>query len=105
MVKTRTKPNSDVDEFDEAQRALEEKIAELQELPKQLELEMIEAETTMPPPDDIVDRQRQRDFEARAARGEIRNERRTQGRSLLLMFLMLGATLAVITWIFTLASQ
>ncbi len=105
MARVLSRKRREVDEFDEAQRALEEKIAELQNLPRQLELEMIEAETTMPPPDDIIDRQRQRAFEERAARGEIRNERRTQGRSLLLMFLMLAATLAVVSWVVTLANR
>lgn len=105
MTKTRTRKSEAVDEIEEARRALEEKIAALEQLPKQLEMEMLEADRTMPPPDDIVDRQRQRDFEEKAARGQIRNERRTQGRSLLLMFLLLSATAAVISWIVTLANQ
>ncbi|BCX46243.1 hypothetical protein HAHE_01510 [Haloferula helveola] len=104
-AKSRSRRDEAVDEIELARRELEEKIAALEQLPAQLEMEMIESETTMPPPDDIVDRQRQRDFEEKAARGQIRNERRTQGRSLLLMFLLLAATAAMISWIVTLSGQ
>lgn len=94
----------EVEEIDLARRQLEEQIAELEALPKQLELEMLEQESTLPPPDTVADRARQRRFEEQAARGQIRNERRTQGRSLLLLFLLLGATAAMISWIVSLAN-
>jgi len=89
--------------LDEAQRELDAKIAELAALPEQLELEIREQERTLPPPEDLEERRRQRDFEERAARGQIRNERRTQGRSLLLLFLLLAATAAMIAWVVKLA--
>ncbi len=94
-----------LDQLADASRELEEKIAELEALPSQLELELIERETTIPPPDDLVDRDRHRRFEEQAARGEIRNERRAQGRSLLLMFLMLGAIAAIVSWVIELAGR
>lgn len=103
QLATRRPKAKELDELEQKRREVEARIAELERLPEQLELEMLESETTMPPPDDLVERQRQREFEEQAARGQIRNERRTQGRSLLLMFLLLGATCAVISWIVRLA--
>ncbi len=104
MTLTRSRKSKEVDELELRRRQLEEQIAELEGMPEQLELEMLESERTMPPPDDLAERERQRHFEEQAARGQIRNERRTQGRSLLLMFLLLTATAAVISWIVRLAN-
>ncbi|MFC7336789.1 hypothetical protein ACFQY0_06345 [Haloferula chungangensis] len=105
MTKSRKTKDIETDPLDEAQRELDAKIAALKALPQQLELEMIEQERTMPPPEDLEDRKRVRDFEEKAARGQIRNERRTQGRSLLLMFLLLAATAAMVAWVITLAQK
>ncbi|GAA5482256.1 hypothetical protein [Haloferula sargassicola] len=101
----RKKSSDELDQLADASRELEEKIAELEALPSQLELELLERESTIPPPDDLIDRDRHRRFEEQAARGEIRNERRAQGRSLMLMFLMLGALAAVISWVIELAGR
>lgn len=97
--------DADLDLFDEKQREIDARIAELEALPEQLELEMREQETTMPPPEDIEERRRQREFEERAARGQIRNERRTQGKSLILTVLLAAACAALISWVITLAGQ
>lgn len=107
MTKSRKAKDTDpeLEPLDEAQRELDAKIAALKALPQQLELEMIEQESTMPPPEDLEDRKRVRDFEEKAARGQIRNERRTQGRSLLLMFLLLAATAAMVAWVITLTQR
>lgn len=107
MTKTRKARDADpeLEPLDEAQRDLDVRIAALEALPQQLELEMIEQERTMPPPEDLEDRKRQRDFEEKAARGQVRNERRTQGRSLFLMFLLLAATAAMIAWVITLSQK
>ncbi|MBB5353734.1 hypothetical protein HNR46_003995 [Haloferula luteola] len=101
----RKKSTDELDQLASASRELEQKIAELEALPSQLELELLERESTIPPPDDLIDRDRHRRFEEQAARGEIRNERRAQGRSLVLMFLMLGALAAVISWVIELAGR
>lgn len=105
MTKSRKARDIDLDPLDEAQRDLDAKIAALKALPQQLELEMIEQERTMPPPEDLEDRKRVRDFEEKAARGQIRNERRTQGRSLIMMFLLLAATAAMVAWVITLSQR
>jgi predicted nucleic acid-binding protein len=90
-------------DYERQRRDLEEKIAELQNVPEQLELEMRESDQTLPPLEDLAERERQRHFEEQAARGQIRNERRTQGRSVALMILLLAATAAVTSWIIQLA--
>ncbi|MEP4076394.1 hypothetical protein [Haloferula sp.] len=107
MTKSRKTRDADpeLEPFDEAQRDLDAKIAALKALPEQLELEMREQERTMPPPEDLEDRERQRIFEEKAARGQVRNERRTQGRSLLLMFLLLAATASMVAWVITLTQK
>lgn len=104
MALTRSRKSGEVDELELRRREIDERIAELEGMPEQLELEMREREETLPPPEDLAERERQRHFEEQAARGQIRNERRTQGRSLLLMFLLLTATAAVISWIVRLAN-
>ncbi|MEM1083727.1 MAG: hypothetical protein AAGI48_06355 [Verrucomicrobiota bacterium] len=105
LIRKSRPAGSETDSFDEAQREIDTRIEKLKALPQQLELEMQEQERTMPPPEDLEDRRRQRDFEEKAARGQIRNERRTQGRSLFLMFLLLGATAAMVAWVITLAQR
>lgn len=104
MAVTRKRIPKEIDELELRKRQLEEQIAELQGVPEQIEMELLESNTTLPPPEDLEERQRQRHFEEQAARGQIRNERRTQGRSLLLMFLLLTATAAIISWIVRLAN-
>lgn len=103
LTRSRDPDPEELDELELRSRELDNKIAELEVLPEQLELEIREREETLPPPEDLAERERQRHFEEQATRGEIRNERRTQGRSLLLMFLLLTATAAVISWIVRLA--
>jgi hypothetical protein len=88
-----------------AQQELEDKIAAAQAIPEQLELEIREKESTIPAPDDLVERERAKRFEEQATRGQVRNERRTQGKSLILLFLLLLATAALILWIVKLAGQ
>jgi hypothetical protein len=90
-------------EFERRQRDLDEQIAQLEGIPEQLELEIQESDQTLPPPDDLNERDRQRSFDAQVARGQVRNERRTQGRSLLLMVLLIAAITSVASWVLRLA--
>ena len=103
-IRKSPKADEDLDQLELERRQLDERIAQLQKLPKQLELELAEQQTTLPPPDTLGDRERRKRFEEQAARGEIRNERRAQGRSLLMLFLLLSATTAMILWIVALAN-
>lgn len=105
MARSSSSGEPELDEILRAQRELEEKIAAAEALPEQLELEIREKESTIPAPDDLLERERAKRFEEQATRGQVRNERRTQGRSLLLLFLLLIATAAMISWIVRLAGQ
>lgn len=94
----------ELDDLDEARHQIDSRIAELENLPKQIELELLDRESTLPPPDDSDFRARQRRFEERAARREIRNERRTQGRSLTLLVMLMCACFALASWALKLAA-
>ena len=93
------------DLFDDQMRQCEERIAELQNLPEKMRAEQLERERTMPPPDGMEERRRLKKFECQAARSEIRNERRSQGRSMLMLMLLLFATAATISWVVSFADR
>jgi len=105
MPRSKQDDDQGLDEILKAQEDLDAKIAAAAAVPEQLELKMREKETTIPAPDDLAERERQRRFEDQATRGQVRNERRTQGRSLLLLLLLLLATAAMISWIVTLSGR
>lgn len=52
----------------------------------------------LPPPEELLLIERLRRFEEQAARGAIRNLRRAQGQSILLMILLLAAVTTVVSW-------
>ncbi|NNC89012.1 MAG: hypothetical protein HKN82_11190, partial [Akkermansiaceae bacterium] len=81
------------------------RIAELEsfieEGPDRIRREIEEEITTMPPPDDLVDRRREYEFYTKLSRGEIRNERRYQAKSAILFVLLAAAIAALSSWIYT----
>jgi hypothetical protein len=83
----------------EIERQLEAQIRDASAEPEKILREAQEQAVTLPPPDDLADRHRLRKFEQVASRGQVRNERRTQGRSLLLLFLLLTATAMLAAWV------
>ncbi|MEI8039082.1 MAG: hypothetical protein WCJ14_11895 [Verrucomicrobiota bacterium] len=60
--------------------------------------ERSERERTMPPLDEVQDRARRILHEQSVSRGEVGNILRTQNRDLLLIFLLLAATCALVWW-------
>jgi len=76
----------------------------LREAPGRIAAEHAERAATMPPPDDLVDRRRERRFYELASRGELRNERRAQAGSSLLFLLLIIATSALAMWVLQLAT-
>jgi ferric-dicitrate binding protein FerR (iron transport regulator) len=88
--------------LEERKRALEEQIQNASAQPEKILREAQELASTLPPPDDLADRRRLREFEEKASRTQIRNERRTQGKSLLLLVLLLIATAWLVSWVITL---
>jgi len=73
----------------------------IEEAPQRIRREIEDEMTTMPAPDDLDDRRRERKLRARLTRGEIRNERRYQTRSTFLLVLLLTAIAALSSWICT----
>lgn len=93
---------ADLDELrvlEERKRALEAQIQSISAEPEKILREAQEQADTLPPPDDLADRRRLREFEDVMSRKQIRNERRTQGRSLLLLLLLLTATALLASWV------
>lgn len=89
----------DLKAIKEQERALDAQIQSIRAEPEKILREAQEQAATIPPPDDLADRIRQKQFEATVSRRQIRNERRTQGRSLLLLLLLLAATAALAAWV------
>lgn len=89
-------------------QALREKMQELEsfveEAPQLAKEQFDEQYATMPPPDELEDRRRERMFMARTlSRNEVRNERRYQAQSGVMIFLLLLATAALLAWAWRIA--
>ena len=96
-------PDDDLALLEEKEREIARRIAEVEAMPARLRREAEERAATLPPPDDLADRKRQRDFEDKVSRGQVRNERRAQGRSLILTVLLIAAIAALAFWSIQLA--
>jgi hypothetical protein len=100
--KTVFKEDLELSEIRAAEQELRQRHKEFAELPKRLEQEKRERETTMPPLPEIEDRKRLRDHENTLSRGEAKNILRDQNRSLTLLVMLLAATATLIWWGLTL---
>lgn len=91
-------PDDDLALLEEKEREIARRIAEVEAMPERLRREAEERAATLPPPDDLADRKRQRDFADKVSRGQLRNERRAQGRSLILTVLLIAVIAALAFW-------
>ena len=85
--------------------SIEEEIRKFETLikdePRRIQ-EQLEAElTTMPPPDDLEDRVREKKFYSQVSRGQAINTRRYKARNSLLFILLTAATLSILWWIYS----
>lgn len=71
---------------------------ECAEIPKRLALELRERECTMPPLPEIREREQRRAHEDIVSRNQVKNILRDQNHSLLLLFLLITATVALVWW-------
>ena len=85
-------------EIRELEQQLLRRQKEAADLPKRLEREKNERDRTMPPLDGLDDRIRAKRHEDAVTRGEFRNMQKAQSRSLLLLFALICATIALIAW-------
>lgn len=83
-------------EFEEHRLMLRAK--EIAENRKRIAEERIERETTIPPLEEIRERQARKRYEETVSRGEVANLVRTQNRSLLLLVLLITATCTLVWW-------
>ncbi len=65
---------------------------------ERMERERHERERTMPPLDELKERERRRKHEETVSRGEVANIRRVQNRSLMMLLLLAIATAGLIWW-------
>ncbi|MEO5914127.1 MAG: hypothetical protein ABIS50_07840 [Luteolibacter sp.] len=92
------KEDQELHELRASQQALLLREKDVAEIPKRLAREQRERESTMPPLPEIEDRRRRREHENTVSRGEAKNILRDQNRSLMLLFLLLTATAALVWW-------
>ena len=106
MAIRRSKPESvsPIRDLGEHERALREQIEQLEdfvahgpERERQAEEERMQ---TLPPPSEIEDRKREKEFMKRLSRGEMANEKRSQASNGLLLILLILAIAAVVAWIY-----
>jgi hypothetical protein len=92
------KEEQELDEIRAAEQQLMLRHKEFAEIPKRIALELKERESTMPPFEEIEVRKRRREHENTLSRGEAKNMLRDQNRSMVLVFLLLLATAALVWW-------
>ncbi|MEJ6570617.1 MAG: hypothetical protein QNL01_05375 [Akkermansiaceae bacterium] len=94
----------DFDSLSARKQDLQKQIAQLQDFvehgPERERLAMEDEMRTLPPPVEIVERKREKEFMDKLSRGELKNEKRNQAKSGFLLFLLIIATLALSLWIY-----
>lgn len=93
------KDEAELESIREQHKLLLQAEKKLADMPKRLRDEKLEQERTMPPLSGLDERERLNQYEQMlATRKQYRNVMRTQSVSILLLFMLLLATAAVIAW-------
>jgi len=92
------KEELELDEVLVKQQELQNRMREFERSQREIERSRAENEATIPPLLEIMERERTRQHEHLVSRGEVANVRRDQNQGLLLLFLLLAATSALIWW-------
>ena len=93
------KDDAELESIRQLEKQLREEEKACADLPKKIERERIERERTMPPLAGLEERERLNQYEqALATRRQYRNVVKAQSTSLLLLFMLVAATAAVIAW-------
>ena len=92
------KEDLELDQIRETQQQLLARQKEFAANQKRMALERAERERTIPPLDEIEEREKRKAHESFVHRGLITNARRTQNRSLAMLFLLLTATASLVWW-------
>ena len=98
------KKASPIRDLSDQEMALRAQIEELEDFvvhgPERERKAEVERMNTIPPPAEIEDRKREREFLKKHSRREIMNEKRSQASNGLLLILLLLAILAMGAWIY-----
>lgn len=92
------KEEIELDEVAARQKELEDRLREFERNRREIERNRAERECTIPPLDEISEREKWRQHEQLVSRGEVANVRRDQNQGLLLLMLLLAATAALVWW-------
>lgn len=92
------KEELELDEVLMKQQELQNRLREFERSQLEIERTRAENEATIPPLMEILEREQIRLHQQQVTRGEIANVRRDQNQGLLLLFLLLAATSALIWW-------
>ncbi|MFT4177364.1 MAG: hypothetical protein QM627_12005 [Luteolibacter sp.] len=93
------KEDAELQALIEEEERLKAREREFAELPKRIEQERRDRESTIPPLSDYEDRTRRKAYEESVTtRQEVVNVRREQGRSVMLLLMLLAATVSLIWW-------
>jgi hypothetical protein len=92
------KEEMELDQIRESEQQLAKRARESAEHRRRLAEERSERETTMPPLEEIQVRMLRKQHEQIVSRGEVKNERRTQNHSILLLLLLVTATCTLVWW-------
>lgn len=99
---TPTDPN--LDHLTQQQAELQNKIREMQSFLEQAPAQHKQAEQdrmqTLPAPDEISERRREKEFFDRLSRGELKNELRHQAKNGVLLVLLVIAIVSMSLWIY-----
>lgn len=103
MPPSKSQNSSPLDDIEQRKAELQAEIDKIEsfikEAPEQHQRAEEERRQTMPAPDDLAQRQREKDFQDRLTKGELKNERRHQARSAMLFLLLIVAITFVSAWI------
>ncbi len=92
------KEEMELDQIRETEQHLAKRERESAEHRRRLAQQRSERETTMPPLEEVQDRKQRKQHEQIVSRGEVKNERRTQNYSMLLLVLLVAATCSLVWW-------
>lgn len=88
----------ELDEVLARQQELRRRLQEFERNQREIERNRAERECTIPPLDEIHERERWRQHEQLVSRGEIANVRRDQNHGLMLLLLLIAATGSLVWW-------
>lgn len=103
MADTLEQTSFELAELDKQQASIQDQILEmktyLEEAPVKKQKEEDDRIRTLPAPDEIYEKRREKEFFDRLSRGELKNERRHQTKNGVIMILLLIAITSVCLWI------